>query len=64
MISFNSPTDVTFSHILCNLALHSSPPKILLQVLVHFALSWMDNISRAMCFMHDLLMELEILWKH
>jgi hypothetical protein len=35
MIGLDSLTGVTFGHILCYLSLHSHPPEILLQILIH-----------------------------
>jgi hypothetical protein len=44
MVSFDPPTAVTLGHILCYLSLHSCPPEILLQILIHLVGSWMNRI--------------------
>jgi hypothetical protein len=64
MIGFDSPTCVKFGHILCNLSLHSCPPEVLPQILIHLVCSWMDRISRAMGLVHDLVAKLKVLWNH
>jgi hypothetical protein len=60
MIGLDSSSCVRFSHILRHLLLHSHPPEILLQVLIHFVGSQMDGIARAMSFIHDLAMKFNI----
>jgi hypothetical protein len=36
MTGFNSLADITLRDILSNFSLHTSPPKVLFQILVHF----------------------------
>jgi hypothetical protein len=64
MVRFNSLTGVTLSYIPCNLSLHSKPPEILLQVLVHLIGSRMDTISRAMRFIQYFATELKVFGNH
>jgi hypothetical protein len=64
MISLDSSTGVTLEHILCYLSLHSRPPEIFLQILIHLIGSQMDRIPLAMGLVHDLVVKLEVLWNH
>jgi hypothetical protein len=64
MTGFESSTSVTFGHILYNFSLHSCPPEVLLQILIHFIGFWMNRISRAMSLVHDLEAKLKILCNH
>jgi hypothetical protein len=64
MIGLDSLTGVAFRHILCYLLLHSCPPEILLQILIHLVGSWMDGIPRAMSLINDLAANLEVFWNH
>jgi hypothetical protein len=64
MFGLDSLTGVTFGHILCYLSLHSCPPEILLQILIHLIGSWMDRIPRAMGLVHDLVAKLKVLQNH
>jgi hypothetical protein len=64
MINLDSSTGVTLGYILRYLSLHSCPPKILLEILVHLISSWMDRIPQAMGLVHDLAVKLEVLRNH
>jgi hypothetical protein len=64
MIGLDPSTRVTLCHISCDFPLHSHPPEILLQVLIHFVGSRVDRVSRAMSIIHDLAAKLEVLWDH
>jgi hypothetical protein len=64
MIGLDLSTGVTIRHILCYLLLHSYPPKILLQILIHLVGSWMDRIPQAVGLIHDLVKKLKVLWNH
>jgi hypothetical protein len=64
MISLDSPTCVTLGHILCYLLLHSCPPEILLQILIHLVGSRMDRIPSVVGLVHDLAMKLKVLQNH
>jgi hypothetical protein len=63
MISLDPSTHVTLRHISCNFPLHSGPPEVLLQVLIHLVGSWVDRVSSAMILIHDLAVKLEVLWE-
>jgi hypothetical protein len=60
MVRHDSTAGVTLGHIPYNFSLHSCPPEILLQVLVHLIGSWMDRVSRAMGFIHYFTTELKV----
>jgi hypothetical protein len=64
MIGLDPSTRVTLWHISYDLPLHSHPPEIILQVLIHFVSSMVDRVSRAMSTIHDLVMKLKVLWDH
>jgi hypothetical protein len=55
--SFHSLTSVTLCNILGNFPLHPGPPKILFEVLIHFATTWMNREFGKMCFIKNLLSE-------
>jgi hypothetical protein len=58
MFSLNSLTSVAKSNILRNVTLHSTPPISGLEIMVHLIPSWMNGISRLMCFMKYLILQL------
>jgi hypothetical protein len=62
--SWPQMTRVTLWHISCDFPLHSRPPEILLQILIHFVGSGVDEVSRAMGLIHDLAAKLKVLWDH
>jgi hypothetical protein len=64
MIGLDSSTCVTFGYILRYLSLHSRPPEILLQILIHLIGSQMDRIPRVMSLIHDLVAKLKVLQNH
>jgi hypothetical protein len=56
MFSFNSLTSVAKSNIIGNVSLHTIPPISGLEIVAYLIPSWMNGISRLMCFMifsHD-----------
>jgi hypothetical protein len=61
MIGIDSSTGITFGYILHYLSLHSRPPEILLQILIHLVGSRMNRISRAMSRIHDLAAKFKVL---
>ena len=50
---FHSSADITFIHELSNLALHSSPPISLLEVLIHLRAPRVDGEERIVSLIHD-----------
>jgi hypothetical protein len=58
MFSLDSLTFVAKSNILGNISLHSIPPIIGLEIMVHLIPSWMNEISRLMCFTKYLTLQL------
>jgi hypothetical protein len=54
----DSLTSVAKSNILGNVSVHSVPPLSGLEIMVHFILSSMNGISRLMCFMKYLILQL------
>ena len=49
----HSSADITFIHELSNLALHSSPPISLLEVLIHLRAPRVDGEERIVSLIHD-----------
>jgi hypothetical protein len=64
MIDLDPLTHVTLRHISCDFSLHSRPPEIFLQILIHFVGSGVDGVSEAMSLIHDLAAKHEVLWDH
>jgi hypothetical protein len=57
IFSLDSLTGVAKSNILGNVSLHSIPPIIGLEIMVHLIPSWMNGISRLMCFTKYLILQ-------
>jgi hypothetical protein len=57
MFSLDSLTSVAKSNILGNVSLHSIPQISGLEIMVHFIPSWMNGISRLVCFMKYLILQ-------
>jgi hypothetical protein len=57
MFSLDSLTSAAKSNILGNVSHHSIPPISGLEIMVHLILSWMNGISRLMCFMKYLILQ-------
>jgi hypothetical protein len=57
MFSPDSLTSVAKSNILSNVSLHSIPPIGGLEIMVHLIASWMNGISRLMCFAKYLILQ-------
>jgi hypothetical protein len=64
MIGLDSSTGVAFGHILYYLSLHSCPPEIFLQILIHLVGPQMNRIPRAMSLLYDLAVKLKVLQNH
>jgi hypothetical protein len=62
--SFNPLTCVTFQDILGNFHFHSSAPKVLPKILIHFATTQVNRELGKMCLVKNLFSELMILWNH
>jgi hypothetical protein len=50
MLGFDSLTSVTKGNILSHVSFHTVPPISGLEIMVHLIPSWMNGISRLMCF--------------
>jgi hypothetical protein len=64
MISFDSSPCVTFYNIASNLALHTSPPELRLQIMIHLCSTRVDGIFGRVSFIEYLLAQLVVLWNH
>jgi hypothetical protein len=62
--SFNTLICVTFRDILGNFPFHSSAPKVLSKILIHFATTRVNRELGKMCLVKNLFSELMILWNH
>jgi hypothetical protein len=58
MFRLDSLTSVAKSNVLGNVSLHSIPPISGLEIMVYLILSWMNGISRLMCFTKYLILQL------
>jgi hypothetical protein len=58
MFTLKSLTSVAKSNILGNVSLHTIPPISDLEIMVHLIPSWMNGISRFMCFTKYLIIQL------
>jgi hypothetical protein len=58
VLGLDSLADVTPGNIEGDFSLHSMPPKLLLQVLIHFHTSRMDRIWGVMGFLQNELLQL------
>jgi hypothetical protein len=58
MFSLDSLTSVAKSNVLGNISLHSIPPISGLEIMVHLIPSWMNGISRLICFTKYLILHL------
>jgi hypothetical protein len=57
MFSLDLLTSVIKSNILGNVSLHSIPPISDLEIMLHLIPSWMNGISRFMCFRKYLILQ-------
>jgi hypothetical protein len=64
MISFNPSTCVAFHNIACSLVLHTSPPELCLQIMIHLCTTRVDEIFGSLSFIKYLLAQLMVLWNH
>jgi hypothetical protein len=58
MLGFNMLTSVGKGNILSNGSLHTIPPISGLEIMVHLIPSWMNGMSRLMCIMKYLILQL------
>jgi hypothetical protein len=61
MIGHDPLTRVTFCNIVSGLTLHSSPPELRLQIMIHLCAAKVDGIFRSMSFIEYLLAQLMVL---
>jgi hypothetical protein len=64
VIEPNSARRVTFCNIVSSLTLHSSPPELCLQIMVHLHTSRVDGIFGSMSFIKYILAQLMVLQDH
>jgi hypothetical protein len=64
MISLDPSTHVAFCNIVSSLALHTGPPELCLQIMIHFCAARVDLIFGCVSFIKYLLAQLMVLWNH
>jgi hypothetical protein len=64
VIDLDPSTRVAFYNIVSGLALHSSPPELLFQIMIHLHAAGVDGILRSMSLIKNLLAQLMVLWNH
>jgi hypothetical protein len=64
MISFDPSTHVAFRNIASSLVLHTGPPELCLQIMIHLCAAWVDGIFGSVSFIKYLLVHLMVLWNH
>jgi hypothetical protein len=64
MISLDPLTRVAFHNIASSLALHTGPPELCLQIMIHFCATRVDGIFGSVSFIKYLLAQLMVLWNH
>jgi hypothetical protein len=64
MASLVPSTCVAFCNIVSNLVLHSSPPELCFQIMMHLHATRVDGIFRRMSFIEYLLAQHMVLWNH
>jgi hypothetical protein len=58
VLGLDTLADVTSGNIKCYLSLHTVPPKLLFQVLVHFGTPWVNRVGCIMGLFQDKLFQL------
>jgi hypothetical protein len=64
MISLDPSTRVTFRNIASSLTLHTGPPELCLQILIHLCAAQVDGIFGSVSFIKYLLAQLMVHWNH
>jgi hypothetical protein len=64
MISLDPSTCVTFHNIASSLTLHTGPPELCLQIMIHFYAARVDGIIGSVSFIKYLLVKLVVLWNY
>jgi hypothetical protein len=64
MIILDPSTHVRFCNIASSLTLHSSPPELCFQIMIHLRATRVDGIFRSMSLIENLLAQLMVLWKN
>jgi hypothetical protein len=64
MIGLDPLTLVAFCNIVSGLTLHSSPPELRLQIMIHLCAAGVDEIFGSVSFIEYLLVQLMVLWNH
>jgi hypothetical protein len=64
VISHDPSTCVAFRNIVSSLALHTGPPKLCLQIMIHLCAARVDGIFESVSFIKYLPAQLVVLWNH
>jgi hypothetical protein len=64
MIDLDPSTHVAFCNIATSLALHSSPPELRFQIMIHLHDARVDRIFGSVSFIEYLLAQLMVIWNH
>jgi hypothetical protein len=64
MIGLDPSACVAFCNIVSGLTLHSSPPELRLQIMIHLCAAGVDRIFGSVSFIEYLLAQLMVLWNH
>jgi hypothetical protein len=64
MISLDPSTRVAFHNIANSLVLHTGPPELCLQIMIHFYVARVDGIFGSVSFIKYLLAQLMVLWNN
>jgi hypothetical protein len=62
VLGLDTLADVAPGNIKSYLSIHSMPPKLLFEVLVHFGASWVNRIGSIMGLLQDELLQLFDTW--
>jgi hypothetical protein len=62
MICLDLSTTIAFCHIASSLPLHSSPPELCFQVMIHFGAARVDGVLGCVSFIKDLLLQPHVTW--
>jgi hypothetical protein len=64
MINLDPSTRTTFRNIASSLVLHTGPPELYLQIMIHLCAAQVDGIFGSVSFIKYLLAHLMVLWNH
>src|SRR3954465_11146025 len=64
VLCLHSPAHITLGDKTGNIPLHTSPPKTLLEILIHLGATRVDGQFRIRCLLHDDLSQVSLLWNN